>query len=432
MSEKADVVVIGAGSAGAAAAYHCARAGLGVLCLEARELGEAGARWVNGVPEWYFAAAAIPVPEGVELRCRPRQATIVAGWGPERVTISGHELVDVDMRLLVGRLQAMARQEGAELRGGVCVTGVRDGAVQAGGGEIGCRFVIDAGGARARGFQRRAEGRIRPAWCAAAQQVHAIADPAAACRWFAAQGLEPAHGVSFAGAAGGFSVLGVRVEGEEVSLLGGSLPALGNPGGGALLREFTAAQAWIGPRLFGGQRAIPIGPARARLDDGNTMYVGDAAGQVFAAHGSGVGAGLVAGRMAAESLSRGAGGPWQYNVAWQRRFGGLFAGSAFFARFSATMGAGELAAMMRAGLLLPAAAVAALEQLRPRIGGGEVARLALGALRERRLARRLLPALARIAAIERHYRRYPADPVRLPAWTAHLERLFGGAAALTA
>ncbi|MFO7562449.1 MAG: FAD-dependent oxidoreductase [Enhygromyxa sp.] len=38
-----DVAIIGAGTAGAGAAWQCARRGLRVVCLDARPLAEAGA-----------------------------------------------------------------------------------------------------------------------------------------------------------------------------------------------------------------------------------------------------------------------------------------------------------------------------------------------------------------------------------------------------
>jgi menaquinone-9 beta-reductase len=103
-----DVVIVGAGTAGAAAAALLAERGLRVVCLEQRALDEAGARWVNGVPEWTFDESGIEPPRGEELRGRGHAFHIVSGWGPQRVVLREQELLEVDMRLLVARLQQRA------------------------------------------------------------------------------------------------------------------------------------------------------------------------------------------------------------------------------------------------------------------------------------------------------------------------------------
>ena len=47
---QVDVAIVGAGTAGAAAAALCAQRGLSVVCLDSKPLDGAGARWLNGVP----------------------------------------------------------------------------------------------------------------------------------------------------------------------------------------------------------------------------------------------------------------------------------------------------------------------------------------------------------------------------------------------
>ena len=85
----------------------------------------------------------------------------------------------------------------------------------------------------------------------------------------------------------------------------------------------------IGPRVFGGSGAIPLRRTHDRLAGDRVALLGDAACQVFPAHGSGVAAGLLAARLLADTLA--AGGPiGDYAVAWQRRHGGV---SAFFDDF---------------------------------------------------------------------------------------------------
>src|SRR5687768_10240773 len=117
-----------------------------VLCVERRPLEEAGARWVNGVPGWMFDASEIPRPRGDELIGTGHPFHLVAGYGPERVVLRDLDLLEVDMRLLVARLQQMARDAGAELRGGVRVRKFDGTRLDTADGEIRAKHYVDASG----------------------------------------------------------------------------------------------------------------------------------------------------------------------------------------------------------------------------------------------------------------------------------------------
>ena len=71
--------------------------------------------------------------------------------------------------------------------------------------------------------------------------------------------------------------------------------------------------------------------------------MGDAACQVFPAHGSGIGMGLIAGRMLADAVAD-AVDPgdeqvlWGYQAAFQHEFGGLLAAFDAFRRMSTVLG----------------------------------------------------------------------------------------------
>ncbi|HTN99403.1 MAG TPA: FAD-dependent oxidoreductase, partial [Microthrixaceae bacterium] len=54
-----DVVVVGAGTAGANVAYQLADRGLSVALVERRPLASAGAQWHNGVLDWQFERAGL-------------------------------------------------------------------------------------------------------------------------------------------------------------------------------------------------------------------------------------------------------------------------------------------------------------------------------------------------------------------------------------
>jgi hypothetical protein len=202
--------------------------------------------------------------------------------------------------------------------------------------------------------------------CAAAQGVYRVLDRAAAFAFFESHGAEPGDGVCFTSVAGGYSIVSVRLEEEEdglaISILTGSLHALGYPSGVALRNGFVANHRWIGPMLFGGQAPIPLHLPRRRLAfvaQGQAIVrVGDAAGQVYAAHGSGVGAQLVAARMLAGALAKeGPIGARSFERRWHRRFFLEFAAADTFRRLSTRLDARMLAFGFRTGLV-PRALVA--------------------------------------------------------------------------
>jgi flavin-dependent dehydrogenase len=361
-----DVAIAGAGSAGAALAAMAARAGMRVACVDRRPLDRAGARWVNGVPRWMFEEAGLHSPRGDELAGAGHAFHLVAGWGPDRVVVRGHDVLDVDMRSLVARLQRDATDAGADLRGGVTVHAIEAGALATSAGTLRARFIVDASGlagARLLGQQHIAPGDL----CAAAMEVREVRDAAGARAFLDAQRAAPGDTVCFSAVAGGYSIVSARVDGDRVSLLTGSLSGLGHPSGAKLLASFAEKHTWIGARVFGGARAIPL-RAPGVLASGNVALIGDAACQVFATHGSGVGVGLVAARILATSLARGE-GPEGYAAAFDRRFRAVLRASDVFRRLSQRLSARQVAWLMRRGWMDESRVRAGLEQRVPSLRG---------------------------------------------------------------
>lgn len=420
--DRADICVAGAGTAGAAAAAMLARAGLSVVCLERGDIAGAGARWVNGVPATDFDDAGLPRPTGDELLSAGGPFHLVAGWGPARLVIDDHGVLEVDMRKLVDRLQRYAREAGAVFAGDAAVRSFEGGVVETTAGPIRAELVIDAAGLTGPGLL--GQPRVAPEHlCAAAQEVRALRDAGAAREFFAAHRVPVGQVLCFTGIAGGYSIVNVRCAGDHVSILTGSIPATGQPSGRALLDDFVAGQPWIGDRLFGGSRAIPIRRPFDVLASDRVAAIGDAAAQVFPAHGSGIGAGMVAARYLADAVA--GGGPREYAVRWQRERGGLFASYDLFRRFSQSVTASELVTMMEAGIMDAELARAGMAQVlprpRPALLAGKIAPL----LRHRSIARRMGAVLARMVAARALYRRYPRDPRRLPTWSKSIATVFG-------
>lgn len=434
-----DVAIVGAGATGAACAAFLAEAGLRVACLERRRLAEAGARWVNGVPRAAFARAGVAVSEGEEHRGGPDPFHVVVadalGSGaplerPAALTIPEHDVIHVDMRLLVARLQARARAAGAQLREGVAVQSWRsDGSLDTTSGPVRARFFVDASGLTgARLLGQAAVPRVE--LCAAAQEVREVIDPEAAVRFLARVGAHPGEPIGFLGVAGGYSVLNVHVAHDlrTVGVLTGSLPALGYPSGKDILDHFVAAHAWVGPARFGGSAAIPLRRPYDRLADERVALLGDAGCQVFPAHGSGVGAGLIAARALADVIISGR--PLRdYEVAWQREHGALMASFDVMRRWSQALDGAGVARMMALGLAEPSLMLAGLNQELPQVTLPTLAKLGPTMLRALRvdaaLTTSLLAAGARSRLVHALYARYPRDPRLVPSWSRAVDALIG-------
>jgi flavin-dependent dehydrogenase len=394
-------------------------------------LDRAGARWVNGVPIWAFDESGIDRPLAPELR-KGGPVHLVAGFGPTRVELAEPDVLDVDMRLFVSRLQGLARQHGATLEGARRVRGMRDAAggvvLETESGELWARWVIDASGlAGARLLDRR---RARAAeLCLAAQEVRRVIDADAARAWLAEQRAGLCSALTFTGVAGGYSIVNVRLleaaGGLEVSLLAGSIPAGGRPAGQFLLDRFVAEHAWVGDRLFGGARAIPLRLPDPALALGPVALLGDAAGQVYAAHGSGIAAQLMAADLLGRTLADGR-DPWAYNAAWQRRWGGQFAASLLFMRFTAALSSEELARLIDVGLMTKALALPVIEQREALPSILDLPGLTLGALRARSVVARLLPVVRQMVASRLHYRHFPDRPDHAERWHRRLVELAPG------
>lgn len=407
-------------------ARACALRGLSVCCVDKRPLDAAGARWINGVPAWVFDKAGVDPPVAPERLHEGGRFHLIAGLGPERVVVDARGLLEVDMRLLVGRLQAEARAAGAVLEGGVAVESVADVGgqvrIETSEGPMVASVVVDAAGLTS-------PLRVRPVpaeeLCVAAQELREVTDAVAAAAWCRAQCAEPGDTVCFAGVAGGFSIVNVRVSLQpepRVSLLTGSIPAEGHPSGVALLSNFVAGQPWVGPTVLGGSRAIPLAPPAGTLAVGSVVRVGDAAGQVFASHGSGVAHGLLAASQLADVLAAG-GSPWDWNVRWQRTWGAELLAANHFARFSRTLEPDALRLLVASGLMPPRLARQALLQQPSRVAAVDLPRVLLGAWRARTIVQRIAPVLATLLRLERHQRNYPAQERELNSWIRRRDML---------
>lgn len=371
-----DVVVMGAGTAGAAAAWQFASRGRSVALVDRRPAHEAGAHWHNGLLDRHFDEAGIARPEPPERFGESVDNHMFNAYGEHVLTLRGAPTVSTDMALLGARLRDDAVAAGAELVDearlvGVGLEGRRMTAVtlELGSGAertttLGADLFVDASGWR--GVLRRRHPDMAT-WCpqvrgselcSAVDARFEVRDRSGAQAFLERLGAAPGDTVLKLSPRGGFSTLAVSTT-EDLSSVGVLVGVLadGRHGTGpSLVADLLAQQTWMGDRIEGGAGVIPLRRPYARLSAPGLALVGDAACQVFPAHGSGVGFGLLAGHVLATSVA-GADDPgredvvWRYQRDFHERHGGLLANFDVMRRMSSALGTQGVVAMTRAGLL---------------------------------------------------------------------------------
>ncbi|UJR81372.1 NAD(P)/FAD-dependent oxidoreductase [Sandaracinus amylolyticus] len=425
LPERVELLVVGAGTAGAAVASLGARAGLRTLLVDRGPLERAGAQWINAVPRWCFDEARIAQPRGAELVGDEVPYHFRAGEG--HVVVRDHGVLELDMSLLVARLHQDARDAGAMLEGEVRALGleggVEGGALRTDRGVVRADVIVDASGLAGARLLGEPPGLTRHDLCSAAQEIREVRDRGEAEALFARHRVPIGEVLSFVGSAGGYSVLNLRLERDHVSMLTGSIPAEGHLSGRAMIERFAAEHPWIGAPLRAGARAIPLGRPALPLAQGRVARIGDAALMVFSAHGSGIGAGLVAARVLVDAITRG-GGLAEYETRWTRERGGVLAAYDLFRRYSQRMTPDELERLVAGGLLDAAMMRPAMTQLPPSLGTRALLAKAPRALRERALVSRLARVAARMEAIRALHPLYPSRPgAARAAWSRALSRM---------
>ncbi len=448
-----DVVVVGAGTAGLAAAYHFARRDLRVALVDARPFATSGARWVNGVPPWMFDAADIPRPRDPELRSEGGRAALYDRAWRRVQTIAPTPIWSCDMRLLVARLHEMAADAGVEgfERSSVSAITCEDqrprhltlhpsASGERGALRLGAALFVDAGGVGG-GLRRHVPGLAAVCpdvaagdLCVAAQRVHRIADVEAARRFLAARGADEHDVLTLGGIDGGFSTLVIEFdfESEEVDVLVGTMGDRRQRNPLQLVQSFLGGEAWLGEVLFGGGGTIPLRRPYDQLAVEGCALLGNAGCQVFPAHGSGIGAGMVAARQLADAATAhadpgSAAAMWGYQARFMRSLGAVHAAYDVFRRMTQSLSSEDAEELLGSGLMVASGAQAALMQHMPLLRCREIFQIAKAALGHPRLAARFAPVVARLPWVHAHYQRYPerGDEVALARWARRAARLVG-------
>lgn len=454
----ADVAVVGAGTAGSAAAWALAKAGFRTVVLEGRDLDGAGARWANAVPPWFFDEAGIARPTPPEEQMEERSAVLLSRSGSRRAVMAGGmPYVGVDCRRLVRRLQGMGQDAGVQfldrvrgaalefdasgrplalaarrLRGQDAETPLR----------VTARLFVDASGF---GGTLRHQSPVLSAdcpdptpdeTCSGANQIREVVDPEGARAYLASLGLAPGDTVNWAGVRGGFStlVIHVRADVRTVLLTTGVTQEADRGTGLDILEQFVAESPWIGRAIFGGTGLIPIRRPYDRLGAPGIALVGDAACQVFPAHASGIGMGLMGARCLVDAV-KGRPDPgaedavWAYQARFQRTHGPILGGFDAFRRLTVSLSAADVGALVGEGFVTGGSLRLALSQrLVPPNLAVEVPSIAQATIRRPDLAAKLAKAGTRMAAVAAMYRLHPEKPDReaLRRWSRAVGTALGG------
>lgn len=454
MSDFFEVVVIGAGSAGTACAAFLAEAGLRTALVDARPFDQAGAFWVNAVPLWFFDRAGIERPVAPEAVSPGKGLVMASVEGERRFRIDPAPAPTVDMGLLIGRLRRRAERAGVRLAAPIKELRFRfegERPVEMTGVHVATdappmslrwrtRLFVDATGLsgalrnQVPSMRRDCpvpEGRDL---CAAIQEDCEVADRKAAREFLERHGMVPGDVIGWVAVRGGYSTGMVHLH-EDLDRAG-VLIGISGDGRNGTPREFLAAWKarfpFLGRGLRIGAGLIPVRRPFDRLVAPGVACIGDAACQVFPGHASGVGMGILAARILAETC---AGVPdpgdievlWRYASRFHRNHGPLLGAFDVFRRMVWEMPEKDVRALTDLGFVGPGTTRMALSQRLGLLDPSETLRLAIGSVRRPDLAARLVVTGARMASVAAIYPLYPRSPdaEALSRWSRALARSAG-------
>lgn len=309
MSERWDVIVVGAGPGGASAARVLARGGARVLLLE-RERLPRDKVCGGGLVGRARAELDLPLGDAVERECR-RARLVLPSAGVEIAVERAEPIVTMTMRrALDGRLVSAALEAGAALRDGCALTGLapdgRGWRVTTSGGEALADTLIGADGVLS--TVGRLAGLDPPPERVPAIEAEVEVDAATLAR----HGDEARFDVGFP--AGGYAWVFPKRTHLSIGVLAARRGAKGLP---AELARYLCRLGVAG-RVTSRGFPIPRRPRR-RLAAPGLLLVGDAAGLADPLPFEGIAAALRSGRLAAEAWLECSGDPAHTARRFRRR-----------------------------------------------------------------------------------------------------------------
>ncbi len=457
---QTDVVVVGASPVGSSTALNLARCGLHVILLEAQSIDRAGPQWNNCLPPWMFDRAQVDRPVPPERLCGERMGFLFYGpKGKGHMAIEDSPMHPLDMKLfnarLVKRLESHrkrvtvydhCRAGTLEFQGDRPVLLHAERSTPEGEQtalELSAKLFVDAAGLEGHLLRQSPQLRLicpelaPQDTCSAMQETCTVLDPEGAQGFLNRYRAKPGEMISIVGSEGGYSTLSINVAEtmDSVELLTGTIHDGQHLSGPGLMKRFKSEEPWIGVAQASGAGLIPIRRPFDRFTAPGIAAIGDAARHVIPIHASGVGGGMIAGRILAERVSRyydpgSLDATWDALQAFQRELGAVFGAYDVFRRLSQTLRGDQIDSMLDAGLLNAGNFSWGMAQKMTRIGLADMLQTAKGSLAHPGLAAKFGPVVARMFRVHAHYKHFPKKPSlkKLRAWSHKQARLSGGQA----
>ncbi len=433
-----DIVVVGAGTGGCAAALWAARAGVTTLIVDTRPLDEIGTKACGGALSNDGIAAI------AESIAPPRQTEIASTITGGALQSSGGRSVELEEpgvilnRAVFGqRLLADAVDAGAELLDNTTCVGwadrdsqvVRLRNTEEQERDITARVVIDASGYRSvltrHGGPTHSDTPLRSevgiGHYALVPLAEELRRPDRVRVHIAPEGAADGYGWLFP--------VGARMANVG---LGGTLARVGRPVRShlaGLLETWDDVKAL--PPLRAGTGMLPLRRPLASVVGPGFLSVGDAACHANPLHGGGIAPSIIAGALAGKiggraALKRDASVQelWPYAVESMRGIGAPHAAQDILRRLMSTLSQDDLSFLAeelgRAG-----AAYRELYGSSPGRFTRHLIAIVGRAARRPALVTGLISAARQAAAAHKLYRQYPSSPERLDAWSRRVGHLFG-------
>lgn len=320
MQKSVDVAIIGAGIAGCHLAQALACYGISTALIDQKPIDKAGPHWINAVPAWMFDASGLSQPQGEELFDRNDRFIIRAPNKKTRLVINDLGMLDVHMKLLGNRLkQGFREQKSAHVveasikHGNFSHDRLREITGETTEGKsiaIKAKLFVDASGLKA--TLRKNHPHAQRLWptihpkdtCTAAQVTFSIKDRHGAQTYLEKQHIHPGDVLSDVGFMGGYSLFRSQIDHNlnHISILCGVRAVPEYDSALSVVGKFVQKNPWIHQSFIDGRGVIPINGPYHQLIAPGLALLGDAACQVYSAHGSGIGIGLIAAKILANTI----------------------------------------------------------------------------------------------------------------------------------